>query len=214
MRKKSSLSWAIVVWVFCLTSMPFVAVEAQASTPESEAKAFITNLADRAVATLTSPDIPEDQRVADARALLRENFAIPQIGRWILGRYWRTATPQERTEYMSLFEDMIISVYVERFDEYSGETLTVVDAVPAGSKGDILVGSRLNRAAGDPVKVGWRVRRMDSGLMVLDVVVAGVSLAQTQRAEFAAVIQRNGNRVEGLLEEMRARSAAIREGAG
>lgn len=187
---------------------------APAAAPEGEAKNFIESLADRAVQSLTSPEIPEETRIMNARRLLGENFAIPSIGRWILGRYWRQATPEQQDEYLKLFEDMIISIYVERFDQYSGETLTIIDAVAVGEDQDVLVATQLNRAGGNPVKVDWRVRRMDDGLKVVDVLVAGVSLGQTQRSEFSAVIRNNGGSIEALLAEMRQRSRAVRARQG
>ncbi len=185
-----------------------------AATSEAEAKSFIESMADRAIESLTSPEIPEEKRIKNARRLLNDKFAVPSIGRWILGRYWRQATPQQQEEYLRLFEDMIISIYVERFDQYSGETLNIVDAVTVGDGEDVLVSTRLNRAGGNPVKVDWRVRRMDDGLKVVDVLVAGVSLGQTQRSEFSAVIRNNGGSIDALLAEMRQRSQAVRARQG
>jgi phospholipid transport system substrate-binding protein len=187
---------------------------AQASDSEQDAAAFIDGLAQRAVESLTSADVPESERIARARTLLNENFAIPAIGQWILGRHWRRATPEEQAEYLVLFEDMIISIYVERFNEYSGQRLKVLDAISVGDRGDSLVSSQLERAGGAPINVDWRVRQRDGKFKVIDVMVAGVSMGQTQRAEFSAVIRNNGGEISGLLEEMRRRSQAVRERQG
>ncbi len=58
-----------------------------------------------------------------------------------------------------------------------------------------------------PAKVDWRVTRADGAYKITDVVVEGVSMAVTQRSEFASVIQRNGGKVEGLLAMLRQKTA-------
>jgi phospholipid transport system substrate-binding protein len=169
------------------------------------AVAFISSLSEQAIQALTQPNIAKDERERRARALLRENFAIPAIGQWVLGRYWRTATPEEREEYLKLFEDLIITTYVDRFSRYAGERLEVVGAKPIEGGSDELVETRIVRAGGSPVQVGWRVRDEGGRWRIVDVFVEGVSMGQTQRSEFASVIQNKGGTVAALLDEMRKR---------
>lgn len=166
---------------------------------------FIRNLSQQAIEALTQPDISREERQRRARALLQQNFAIPTIGQFVLGRYWRVATAAEREEYLRLFEDMIITTYVDRFSRYSGEGLVVLDALPTGESGDVLVSSEITRASDKPVQVNWRVRERDGRAQIVDVYVEGVSMGQTQRSEFASVIQSKGGSVGGLIEEMRRR---------
>ena len=170
----------------------------------ARASQFIRNLSQQAIQALTQPDISREERQRRARALLQQNFAIPTIGQFVLGRYWRVATPAEREEYLSLFEDMIIATYVDRFSRYSGQGLLVIDAVPTGEGGDVIVSSEITRANDKPVQVNWRVRERDGRAQIVDVYVEGVSMGQTQRSEFASVIQNKGS-VGGLIEEMRRR---------
>lgn len=171
----------------------------------SEGKAFIESLAEQAIAALTAPGISRDERQARARALLKDNFAVPTIGQFVLGRYWRSATPEEREEYLRLFEELIVVTYVDRFSRYSGEQLRVTNDVVDPESGDVLVYSEITRPAAGPVKVAWRVRRVPPSFKIVDVLVEGVSMSQTQRSDFASVIRNNGGTVTGLIEEMRRR---------
>lgn len=182
-----------------------VALPLTAAESGAESKAFIENLSERAIAALTPPDISRSEREARARALLTENFAVPTIGQFVLGRYWRTASPEEREEYLRLFEELIVVTYVDRFSRYSGERLRVGNAVVDEQSGDVLVYSEITRPAGGPVQVGWRVRRVPPSFKVVDVVVEGVSMGQTQRSDFASVIRNNGGALSALLDEMRRR---------
>jgi phospholipid transport system substrate-binding protein len=177
------------------------------ATEEAQARAFIEKLADQAIGALTEPGVSREEREARARVLLNENFAVPTIAQWVLGRYWRSATPEERRQYLELFEDLIIVTYVDRFTRYSGEDLKVTRTVRAEDGGDVLVYSEISRGGGQPFEVTWRVRERDGGFKIVDVYVEGVSMGQTQRSEFASVIQNSGGKISGLLEEMRRRLA-------
>ncbi|SUS08227.1 conserved hypothetical protein [uncultured Defluviicoccus sp.] len=170
-----------------------------------KARAFIEGLADQAVQALTNASVPREEREKRARVLLRENFAVPTIAQWVLGRYWRVATPAEQQEYLSLFEDLIVVTYVDRFTRYSGERLRVTRSVGMGETGDVNVFSDITNPGGSPIDIGWRVRTRDGSMKVVDVSVEGVSMGQTQRSEFASIIQNNGGQVSGLLAEMRRR---------
>ncbi|MDG4603411.1 MAG: ABC transporter substrate-binding protein [Defluviicoccus sp.] len=172
---------------------------------QAKARAFIEGLADQAVQALTNASVPREEREKRARVLLRENFAVPTIAQWVLGRYWRVATPVEQQEYLSLFEDLIVVTYVDRFTRYSGERLRVTRSVGMGETGDVNVFSDISNPGGSPIDIGWRVRTRDGSMKVVDVSVEGVSMGQTQRSEFASIIQNNGGQVSGLLAEMRRR---------
>src|SRR5690349_21396647 len=63
-----------------------------------EASRFISALADEAIHGVTDTSISDRERVQRFRDLLRLKFDIPQVARFVLGRYWRTATPEERAE--------------------------------------------------------------------------------------------------------------------
>ncbi|NJO55329.1 MAG: ABC transporter substrate-binding protein [Rhodospirillales bacterium] len=179
---------------------------ARAATNDTEARVFIENLADEAIAALTPTDISRDERVRRARALLRQNFGVETIAQFVLGRHWRTATPDERAEFMSLFEDFVVDTYVDRFGRYTGQKLDVYEVTTESATGDAIVRSQIPRAAAEPIQVGWRVRNQADGLKVIDIYVEGVSLGVTQRSDFASVIRNKGGTISGLLEEMRRRA--------
>ncbi|HTT79520.1 MAG TPA: ABC transporter substrate-binding protein, partial [Stellaceae bacterium] len=71
-----------------------------------DARAFISNLGNEAIQVL-GPAVPQEQRLARFRVLFREDFDVPEIARFVLGRYWRVATPDERQEFMRLFQEYI-----------------------------------------------------------------------------------------------------------
>ena len=200
-RRISGCAVAVVAIVLLGTAAPCFA-----DGHEPRAKKFIETMADKAIAALAVDDLSREERVERFRTLLKEHFAVRTIGRWVLGRYWRKATKKERGEYLMLFEDLIVATYVDRFTKYSGETLSVVKTAPKGKK-DTIVFSHIKRSNGDPpLNVDWRVRMLKNGHRIVDVMVEGISMGQTQRSEFASVIRKNGGKIEGLLMELRKRA--------
>jgi phospholipid transport system substrate-binding protein len=171
------------------------------------ASGFIENLAKEAVTALTDPDISREERETRFRKMLNDHFAVTTIGQWVLGRYWNTATLEERKEFLKLFEDLLVVTYLNRFQRYSGETLSVEKTLVDDKSGDAVVFSQINRPDGTAVvNVGWRLRGQADSFKIVDVLVEGVSMGLTQRSEFAAVIRKHGGQVSGLLAEMRERA--------
>lgn len=177
----------------------------------ADAQTFVRNLADKAISQLTSPTLSQGERESAFRTLLGEHFDVPAIGRSALGRYWRVATPDEQSEYMALFEDLIVATYAQRFRDYGGENLDILGAnKPAGNEdGAVLVQSQITRNVAKPIRLDWRVAQAGSDPKIVDVVIEGVSMMQTQRSEFSSVIVRNGNKVAGLIGELRTKTKTL-----
>ena len=173
-----------------------------AATPTEGASQFVKWLAEQAIAALRAPGMSLEQRETVFRNLLRQGFDLPFLGRFVLGRHWRTATPEQRDDFQQVFEEYILSTYSYRLGGYAGESFTVLSARAAGSK-DAMVSTRIARPSGPPVKADWRVRVINGQYKIIDIMVEGVSMAVTQRSEFASVIKRNG--FEGLLTALQAR---------
>jgi phospholipid transport system substrate-binding protein len=177
---------------------------AAAQTPAQDgARKFVDTLAEKAVAALTVKDISEKERAQRFRTLLTEGFDVPAIGRFALGKYWREASEPQKTEYLKLFETMIVATYASRFGEYSGETIKMNEARIDDPR-LITVLSEVVKPGNPPIRVDWRVLTDEGNkFRVVDVVVEGISMSLTQRNDFAAVIQRNGGTVDGLLVTLR-----------
>lgn len=187
---------------------------ANAATSEAKAKALIVDLSEEVISSLTAKDITTADRRTQFKEVMDKYFAGPTIARFVLGRHWRRATKEQQTEYMQLFENMVIERYVDSLAEYSGEKLEV-GRVDVRSERDLLVESKVTRpGATQAVDVKWRVAVAEDTYKIVDVFVNGLSLAVTQQKEFDSVIRNNSNSVEALLEKMRARDLpAVSESA-
>jgi phospholipid transport system substrate-binding protein len=201
MFRRRFLALAFSGWAFS-TGLNSGEARAQANRLGPEAMSFIRDLALQALDSLTAAGLSDAQRYEEFRALLNAAFDLPYLGQFALGRFWRTATEDERAEYMLLFEESLVVNYADRFKEYDGDRLRVLSARPLPND-EALVNSELPRVGAAPVHVAWRVRRDGASFKVIDVTVEGVSMSITQRDDYAATIQRSGGKVSALLAAMR-----------
>ena len=183
------------------------AVRAEVGQAELDgAAALISRLAQQAFGVLRRQDTSLEEREAVFRALLREGFDMDFIGRFVLGKYWREMSPEQRTEYLEVFSEYVLQTYSRRFGGYAGQTFAISGARAAGQQ-DAMVQTRIDQPSGPPIFADWRVRVVPGGYRIVDVMVEGVSMAVTQRSEFGAVVQRDG--VAGLIEALRARTQML-----
>jgi len=202
---KSFTALCAILLSFAL-SVPAHADEAKsASSPPAK---FVQGLGNTALMSLTGKNITRKTREDRVRKILRDNFDVAAIGKFALGHHWREASESQRKDYMNLFEDMIVQTYTTRFEDYSGQKLKVDSSTSVPPHGDFIVASQVVQKDGPPVKLEWRIRSEDSGMRVVDVTVEGVSMSQTQRADFDSVIQNGGGSIDALLASLRDRKDA------
>lgn len=182
--------------VFVLAAVPAAAAPDPAG--------FVSELGDKTLEIINKRP-PKEERDRRFRAVLHEGFDMQALSRFVLGPHWRTATEQQRREFVKLFEDWIVSAYGERFSNYSGEQFKVTGQRPESESVTLVTSQIVRPSGGPPIRVDWRVAKAN-GFRISDVVVEGISLMVTQRQEFASVIQRNGGQLEALLKVLRERT--------
>tara|TARA_B100000161_G_C33457065_1_gene371713 strand:- start:100 stop:732 length:633 start_codon:yes stop_codon:yes gene_type:complete len=170
------------------------------ATAQDKPAQFIKGLADEAIAILSNREGSLDEREKKFRAVLRDDFAMDKIGRFAAGKYWRRMSDTQKAEYQRLFEEWILKTYSMRFGGYAGEKVDVKRTIKAGQS-DVFVRTNITGERGRKLKVDWRVRRIDDRYKIIDVVVEGVSMLVTQKAEFGAVLRQRG--VDGLIGILR-----------
>jgi phospholipid transport system substrate-binding protein len=167
----------------------------------ADANVFMNEMWNRAVEVL-SKKAPLTERLMRFRELFHADFDGPGIARFVLGRYWRSASEEEQQEYLKLFEDYVVFVYGTRLSNFNGETFKVRGSRPEG-KGLIVATDIVSPGGEAPVKIDWRLVSDNGAFKISDVIIEGISMMVTQRSEFASVIQRHGGQVAGLLALMR-----------
>lgn len=186
--------------VFCL-----VAQTAKAE-PEVEAATAMIERVGQAFLTVLGPTGQEDElQLERLTGLLKEAIDLDMTGKLILARNWREASDEQRQNYLDLFRPYALDTLASKIrassDKIPLEQFEIVKGEPVGKK-DVLVSTDLFWPGYPPYRLDWRLRSHDGGkLQAIDVMVEGVSMVVTQRAEFASVIERRG--FDGLLDQMR-----------
>lgn len=178
----------------------------------SRASAFIQATGRELVAAING-DGPLPQRRAQVGAILRRAVDVEGVGRFILGRWWRTANAQQQQEYLRLFEEVLIRNLSSRFGEYQGLTFSLGRS-QARTEEDVLVSTIIERPGNPAFGLDWRIAEVGGQPRVVDVIAEGTSLRLTTRSEYSSVVTRNGNNVQALLGAMRQQIAQLtaREG--
>jgi phospholipid transport system substrate-binding protein len=182
------------------------AAAAPAGGPDAKATAFMNQMWSHAL-ELLNKKTPAAERQARFRELFHNDFDSPGIARFVLGRYWRTASPEEQKEFLKLFEEYVVYVYTARLSDFEGEQFKINGERP--DQGAVIVSTDvITPGAPAPLKVDWRLVDDDGAYKISDVIVEGVSMLVTQRSEFASIIQRHGGQVQGLIDLMREKTAS------
>ncbi|HUH85923.1 MAG TPA: ABC transporter substrate-binding protein [Stellaceae bacterium] len=181
--------------IFAVLLAVLAVTPAQATAP-SDAASFVDGLVREGLTTMGNKQESQDAKTKRFHDLLESNFDMPLISHFVLGRYWNSASDQDRQQFTKLFTDYIVRSYAQRFADYSGQQIKITGS--RGSGNDTAVQSQIiSPNGGEPAKVDWRVRKEDQGFRIVDVDVEGVSMLITQREQFSTVMQRQGG-VAGL----------------
>ena len=189
-----------IVWLLIASASATAATNAIAADPN----VFMNELWGQTVEVL-SKKVPRAERLMRFRQLFQADFDGPGIARFVLGRYWRSASEQEQQEYLKLFEDYVVLVYGTRLSKFNGETFKLLGS-RTDESGTIVSTDIISPSGEAPIKVDWRLITDHGSFKINDVIIEGISMLVTQRSEFASVIQRHGGQVGGLLELMRERT--------
>ncbi len=183
----------VVALLLVFTAAP----QAARAQSAGEAQVLVQNLADRALKILADQSMSKADREAEFAKLFINNFHTRSIGVFVLGRHWRRATPAQRKAYLAVFERFIVKTYTVRLSQYAGEKFRVRRATgPDG--GAYTVESVILQSGRPSIPLRWSIRRARAGLKIVDVVIENLSMAQTQRADFAAILRQRGS-VDGLI---------------
>jgi phospholipid transport system substrate-binding protein len=161
--------------------------------------AFIRTLGAQAVSVIRS-SMPLFEKGAYFDQMVRQDFDLTGICRFVLGPYWRVSSPAERQQFCDGFADRMVRFYGRQLAQ-SGDG----DFIITGSRTDpagMIVTSEIVGPQAGAIAVDWRLGVSDGHYKIEDVAIDGISMALTERSEIAAQIARDGGQVEALLAAM------------
>lgn len=184
-----------------------VVLPPRAALAAGDPSAFMANIGNRVIQIIKDKQTPEAQRKEQFRQVIEGSFDVPRIARFVLGRYWNTASDQEKQQFQTAFETYMISVYWSRFTSYAGEGLKVTGTQDQGTNNVTVRTDVMRPESGQqPVKVDWYLSRSGDSFKIEDASLEGVSQALTYRDEFASIISQNGGKVSALIDKLNERA--------
>lgn len=182
-------------------------VPAPSRAADRNATDFVRSLGQDLMTVAQSDRLSPRERDARLHGLLTDGFDLPEVARFVLGRFWTSASAPQRREYLGLFADYLVGTHsgLLRRVEVSDFIVTSADKLESG---DILVHTRFDLGGGFPVNWSLRLRAGTAGYRIVDVTSNGVSMAMMYRSEFGALIASRG--FDELLRSLRQRSQAAR----
>ena len=173
---------------------------------ESDPGSYVMEMTTNAINTLTNKSISQNEKESQFGKLFDKNFDVPSISRFVLGKYWKQASLDQKKNFIKAFRNYVVKTYSSRFNEYSGEKLKLVNYENEKNPKIFLVHTILERQDAPVIKVDWRIGKKKDRFVILDIIIEGISLAITQRSEFVSVIDQNEGNIDQLISLLKERT--------
>ncbi len=201
LTRRTLLTYSVAATAIFATR-PWAAAWAQ---PAGDATGFVMQLGNALVAIVNGLGSYEDKKRRLA-PLIEEAVDVDGIARFCLGRFWRTAAPQQQQQFSQLFHAVLLNNITGKLGQFQGVTFNPTNTTQ--QEGNSLVGTTIRRPNQQPNNVQWVVSQATGRPRIIDVIAEGISLRVTQRSDYAAFISRNNNDLDALINAMRQQTAA------
>lgn len=168
---------------------------------------FVETLANDMIVDVLATQKPMTEKLDLFREKFHQALDLKSIGQFVLGVYWRKATPIERDEFIKAFMDFSTKSWADKFNMYNGQKIVFKGSRPA-QKNQLYIDSVIQN--NPPVEVIWRVREKNNEYKIVDIVVEGVSMAMSYRNEYTSFLQQNKGDIAKLTQELNQKSQAFK----
>ena len=172
-----------------------------AAIDSKQAETFMGEIGTQVIDLLTDKSISDQERADQFREILETKFNVKAIGKFVLGRYWKQATEEEKERFLELFKETTVASYATRFKDYTSEEFEVIGSRPEAD-GGITILTRIIRSNNQNIPIDWKIFEKNGEMRIYDVILEGISMGITQRSEYASVIQQGGGGIESLNEAL------------
>ncbi len=188
-----------LILILTLAAMTGAAALAAGPDPKDQIK----QTTDRILSILTDPLYKGPAKAAERRRLIRqavdERFDWEEMAQRSLGIHWSKRTPEEKKEYVALFEDLLARTYMDKIEGYSGEKIAYAGESIEGDRARANV--KIITSKNKEVPLEYRLLRKGAQWLVYDISIEGVSLVNNYRTQFNSIILKSG--YEDLVKKLK-----------
>lgn len=193
LRDALSGSGKYTQWLLCVCLLFLFSRSAIAEMGPVETLASMTATLEKIVKE--DPEVindPQRLRVI-AHEVVLPNVDIRTLSRWVLGKNWRTATPEQRDAFVNEFQELLLSTYLRQVKTYQGEVARFLPLRGEQKEGQAVVNAEIEQPNGGPVVHAiFRMRKAEQRWLIYDVSVEGISLVATHRSSFSREVRNGG----------------------
>ena len=189
------------VIIYCISTLLFFQTSLFAYS--SDPKEFITELVNDVISTLSNKDLNKEEKSNFIKKVALDNVDINALGLYTLGELRKSSDEKNIFDYQESFEKYFLKSLTSRLSDYSSSEFKVLN-VDKKSSNYTIVNSVISPDNGDPkIKIDWRIYTKNPNKpLIRDLIVEGLSLARTQKEEFASILDSNNNDIKILISEL------------
>ena len=168
-----------------------------------EPDVFVQSTVNRA-SEILSKDISKEEKINQLKVIAKETVDIKGVGFYSLGSVRKNLDDNQKNKYLELFEDYFLKSFSSRLSEYSNPKIDVQDKYVL-NKNYTIVKSILVATSDRPeIKIDWRIyTKNPDNPLIRDLIIEGLSLARTQKEEFASILNSNDGDINALYEALK-----------
>ena len=190
MKKKISI---ILVILFSVTT----------NSLSIEPDIFVQSTVNRA-SKLLAEDISKNDKIEKLKLIAKETVDIRGIGFYTLGSKRKSINDDEKTEYSKLFEEYFLKSFSSRLAEYTNPEIDVISKDKLNQNYTIVNSILIATDERPEINIDWRIYTKDpDNPLIRDLIIEGLSLARTQKEEFASVLNSNDDDINALFKVLR-----------
>jgi phospholipid transport system substrate-binding protein len=167
-------------------------ISSNSNSAENNAEAFVLKLTDEAKIIFNDKSLSKDSRLKKLNDLSSKYLDLDALAGYTLGDYREKATSSERENFNKLFREYFIKNMSSKLNDFADQDLKIIDSKKINENNIIVSTKIFSKKDAQEIVVEWRIFTKDSKLLARDLVVEGLSLARTQKEEFASIIASKG----------------------
>ena len=167
-------------------------ISSNSNSAESNAEAFVLKLTNEAKIIFNDKSLSKDSRLKKLNDLSSKYLDLDALAGYTLGDYREKATSSERENFNKLFREYFIKNMSSKLNDFADQDLKIIDSKKINENNIIVSTKIFSKKDAQEIAVEWRIFTKDSKLLARDLVVEGLSLARTQKEEFASIIASKG----------------------
>ena len=170
----------------------------------TQPKLFVNELVNDIVSVLSETSTPVKDKNKKIEEIAKENVDISALGLYTLGSLRKTLDAEKLNEYNDLFSKYFLKSLTSRLTDYSSQKFEIIDEEQK-SENYTIVNSKIASSDKNPeIKISWRIyTKNPEKPLIRDLIVEGLSLAKTQKEEFASILNSNNNDINALLNKLK-----------